>query len=871
MVRRILLLITLLMPSLACAQEATLFAPVPLAPTPVAAGDLILSNEKAARALALGFTATAAAQAERVIAQTPSGGATRDAAALILAAARLEMGEFEAADRALAQHGKSRTAAYRLRAGLIAAQQKRWPAAQAFAGSLKVEMLVPEERAWLLFLKGQLAEAARDAAEATAAYDQSLVAAVSEWQRARLQLTRERLRIAQGEMSESQAESLRESADRYVGRNVGNDYALQYAVALAQLGRSAEAVTYLQARLAALPTGVSAQDDFRLILGMIAAPAQALGRAALEQLLVSGANAAKQRMALYLLAEKADGVETRRRLRETLDELLRRAAPHVLTDEMLLVRADLALTALDYAQADADAKTQLARFPNSGMRARALTLLAGVAWELKRFRSAADYAVQAAAATNDEGARATLRLLAAEALFRAKDYPAAAASYGLVLRDVPSVSTVAQVMFQECISEIAAERLDVAAGLLDRWAANPALDPLTRWQAEWNLARALQAAGRRDSALGRIAKLRVDPSAGAQAPDLRARLAWLEARLAKEAGQPEEALKLARDLPGNLAGVEPGLAREVAGLARLVAAEALFQMERTDEALAELRRLRTDETGTEAMLQSYLVEADIQATTGGRGLENAQALLTQFAKDFSTHDYAPYALFQAAVLAERRGDDAAYQQAYVLLEELVKKDEAGKLYFAARMKQGDLLRRLNQFPVAQQIYELLVNRYAQGSNLNELLAAQMALADCHRAQAAQDASHFESAITILERLRDLASAPLDLRAEAGFKLGDMLAGRGSDSAAKKAAADEALAVWWPVAQGLLLEPAMAERLGARGRYWIGRLLVRMAGLHEEAGRRDEAGDLYRLVISKGLPGLAIARARLEAPIGEPPR
>ena len=862
MVRRLFLLIALLMPLLTCAQEPTLFAPVPLAPVPTASGDLMVSNEKAARALALGFTATAAAQAEQVIAQTPAGGAMRDEAALILAAARLELGEISAAEQALANYGDKSDAAYRLRAGLIAARQARWPAAQVFADSLKAEQVVAEERAWIFFLQGQLAEASRDATKAAAAYDQSLEAASSEWQRARLQLTRERLRVAQGEATESQAGSLRDAADRYVGRNVGNDYALQYAVALAQLGRSAEAVIYLQGRLAALPPGVSAQDDFRLIIGMIAAPGQAVGRTALEQLLVSGANAAKQRMALYLLAENAVGVEARRRLREKLDELLQRAVPHVLAEEMLLVRADLALVALDYVQADADAKAQLARFPGSGLRARALTLLAGVAWDLKRFRSAADYAGQAAAATDEAPARAMLRLLAAEALYRAKDFLAAAAAYGVVLRDVPQGITLAQVLFQQCASEIGAERLDVAAELLDRWAANPALDEVTRWQAEWNLARALQNAGQREVALSRVTKLRADTDAHAHAPDLRARLAWLEARLAKEAGRPEEALKLARALPQEMAGVEPGLAREVAGLVRLVAAEALFQLGRTDEALAELRQMRADETGSEAMVQSYLVEADIQATTGGRGLENAQALLTQFAKDFSAHEYAPYALYQAALLAERRGDDAAYQQAYVLLEELVKKYGEGRLVFSARMKQGDLLRRLNQFPVAQQIYELLANRYAQHPDLNELLAAQMALADCHRAQAAQDASHFESAITILERLRDLASAPVDLRAEAGFKLGDMLAARDSQAA---------LAVWWPVAQGLLLEPAMAEQLGARGRYWIGRLLVRMAGLHEEKGRRDEAGDLYRLLISKGLPGLAIARARLEAPIGESAR
>ena len=855
MLRRLILLIFMLTPLWLRGEQAVLFAPVPLAPTPSSGGDLIVSAEKASRALSMGFAATAAAQAEAVLAKTPAG-AERDESALVLTAARLELGDINGAERALAQHGENRTPAYRVRAGLVAARQGRWPAAQALAESLKPEQLASEERAWWFFLGGQIAESGRDAAKAATAYDQALVAATSEWQRARLQLTRERLRIAQGEVTEAQANALREAADRYAGRSVGNDYALQYAAALAQMGRATESVAYLQSRLAVLPAGTAGQDDLRLLIGVIAAPGQVAGRIALEQLLVSGVDQSKQRMALYLLAKGADSPEARRRLRETLDDLLQRATPHVLTEEMLLVRADLALAALDYAQADADAKAQIARFPASGLRARALTLLAGVSWELKRFRTAADYAGQAAGATDDGAARSKLRLLAAEALFRAQDYPAAASAYEVVLRELPPGVTAAQVVFQECMAEIASGRLDVAAELLDKWSGDPRMDALTRWQAEWNLARALQIAGRRETALTRISDFRSDPSFERQSADLRARLAWLEARLAKEAGQPELALKLARAVSQNLVSVEPVLSKEVAGLAGLVAAEALFELGRTDESLAELRRVRKDEAGTEAMLQSYLVEADIQATAGGLGLENAQALLTQFAKDFSTHDYAPYALYQAALIAERRGDDASYQQAYLLLEDIVKKYEGGSLVFAARMKQGDLLRRLNQFPVAQQIYESLVNLYAQRSSPQEYLSAQMALADCHRAQLSQDPSHFESAVTILERLRDLASAPVDLRAEAGFKLGDMLAGRDSDAA---------LAVWWPVAQALLLDKVVSERLGARGRYWMGRLLVRMAGLHEDAGRRDEAGDIYRLVIEKGLPGLAIARTRLDAP------
>ena len=204
MLRRLILLICLLTPLWLRADEAVLFAPVPLAPTPSSGGDLIVSAEKASRALSMGFAATAAAQAEAVLAKTPAG-AERDESALVLTAARLELGDVNGAERALAQHGENRTPAYRVRAGLVAARQGRWPAAQALAEILKPEQLASEERAWWFFLGGQIAESERDAAKAAAAYDQALVAATSEWQRARLQLTRERLRIAQGEVTDSQA------------------------------------------------------------------------------------------------------------------------------------------------------------------------------------------------------------------------------------------------------------------------------------------------------------------------------------------------------------------------------------------------------------------------------------------------------------------------------------------------------------------------------------------------------------------------------------------------------------------------------------------------------------------------------------------
>ena len=50
---------------------------------------------------------------------------------------------------------------------------------------------------------------------------------------------------------------------------------------------------------------------------------------------------------------------------------------------------------------------------------------------------------------------------------------------------------------------------------------------------------------------------------------------------------------------------------------------------------------------------------------------------------------------------------------------------------AARMKQGDILRKRNDFPAAQQVYEELVNKFPRRP---DVVLAQLALAETHNAQ-----------------------------------------------------------------------------------------------------------------------------------------
>jgi tetratricopeptide (TPR) repeat protein len=156
----------------------------------------------------------------------------------------------------------------------------------------------------------------------------------------------------------------------------------------------------------------------------------------------------------------------------------------------------------------------------------------------------------------------------------------------------------------------------------------------------------------------------------------------------------------------------------------------------------------------------------------------------------------------------------------------------------------------------------LINNYRQHAGV---LAAELALAACHRAQITPaDGSNYESALTILERLQDLPAASVDLRVEAGFQLGDLLASR-----VKSPDYARAEAVWWTLVTTYLLDDVQAARLGSKGRYWIARALLRFGDLRRQQGNLEEARNAYDLIIRKNLPFAKLALDSLMRAGGKP--
>ncbi|MGC4071236.1 MAG: hypothetical protein QM760_01685 [Nibricoccus sp.] len=146
----------------------------------------------------------------------------------------------------------------------------------------------------------------------------------------------------------------------------------------------------------------------------------------------------------------------------------------------------------------------------------------------------------------------------------AADYRTAADAYGAALAEVPAGVPAGDLMFQRVLSAINSGQLDVAETIVDEYARDPRLDADVRWQMEWNLARALQAADAVPKAYARVNLLLDKPTSGGLPSDvsLRVSIAWLQARLAFENNDPARTLVLAEKLSGlsrrSRSGIEGG-------------------------------------------------------------------------------------------------------------------------------------------------------------------------------------------------------------------------------------------------------------------------------------------------------------------------
>lgn len=818
-----------------------------------APGAWIVAEGRASSALQAGFPATAAVIYRALLSELAVPAEARPRLQQALITALLDAGDIAAAEKALAAYDGPKDSPYRLRAGLVAANARRTAAARTELGEVNAEDLPAVDRGWWHYLQAQIADLEGDVTRANTQYEAAVLAAVSEQQRARFTLGQAQTILRGSAPSEADLAAWRGNMERFAGQRLGFDSARYYAAGLARLNRTSEAIGVLERELLAVPpTERNVADQMRLLIGLIAGETSPAARRAFRELVRDGLRPETQRTALYALARGTRTSAERQQLRRDLTGLIDGAPAHPAIEDLLLVRALAALADREFNAAEEDARRLLDSFPGSPLKAAALGVRLAVAWEARLYRTAADLATRLRAVLPPGRERSELGVLLAETFFRADDFKSAADAYDAALRDAPQVLPTGKLIFQRVLSDVRANRLTEAAKLLDEMAGNAAFDAESRWQAEWNLMREMQARGRPAEAAARVEQLMGGATAATVPDELRIRLLWLRAKLSFDTGQYAEAVTQSDALLGRVAGaqLDAALAAEVAGTGLLLKAQALLELGRDAEGAALLEKLRAEHKAAKVAIYSYIVQAARQARRGE--LAAAQKTLVDMVDANPQSEYAPFALFEAALYAERQGLDRNLEDAHRILERLAVNYARDELVFYARLKQGDLLRKLNDFGAARLVYEDLINNRGQHP---DVLLAQMGLAATLFAQGANSPGNYEAAGAIYERLRDLPSAPTDLRVEAGYMWGYAQVRRGQTQSA--------LTIYWGVVDAFLLDAAKAAQLGATGRYWISKALLELGQLLETGGRLDEAQRAYRLVIDHDLGGSALARAKLE--------
>lgn len=726
-------------------------------------------------------------------------------------------------------------------------------------GSVSARGLSPADLPWLSLLKGLEAALDGDNGAAQAAFEKAADLAETDalrWHFESLVLSQEML---SGTSDELMLPELRARLSALQGEAAAFPFAREYAVLLYRLGRIEDAVAVIDRQLADTDAGYASRqrEQLRLLKTLIIGSDSATGRAALKELIRDGESRDTMGIALQLLA-RAPGMDED--FFEFLNVMISQTERHPLVGQMYYFRSQLALEFPDdpemVALAERDAQTLLEQFPGLSSITNVYRLLAYAALnrEPPQYRTAADFLTQLRDQASDPGDLVYLNRLIGDCYFMNGDFANAVDFYTVARNRQLATGQDVDLFMRLVLAQVRSGALDAATELLDEADFTGEVSLRDRWRAEWNVAQALQAEGAMESALGRVRRLLEESSAAMAEDPLNIRLRWLEAHLSLEAGQTaglvERIAQLLERL-GTLAEdtLDEAEFRLLLTEIRLLRGNALMRLGDVDEGIAELKALREAFAETAAAQRSYLIEAAHHGEEGA--FESAQNTLTQLVERHPDSPLAPQALYEAALYCERRGVEL-YPEAIVLYNNLAEQYPEDSLDYHARLKQGNLLRTMNDFAGAQIVYENLINQYPT-HRLRYL--AELSRADCLLALAGNEPGPLAETATQLERLLDLPNLPPDFQAEVSHKWAFALSKAGADGRAK--------AVLSLSVSSLLLDSGSAVTLGGAGRYWIARSLLRLGEILERDAAAEEAKEVYQKIIDYNLPGGTLARVRLD--------
>ncbi|MFP6854823.1 MAG: tetratricopeptide repeat protein, partial [Opitutales bacterium] len=394
-------------------------------------------------------------------------------------------------------------------------------------------------------------------------------------------------------------------------------------------------------------------------------------------------------------------------------------------------------------------------------------------------------------------------------------------------------------------------QLDQAAEYLDK---NPftSTELPSWWRAEWNLIAALKESSGSAKAFRRV-QFTLENSGDKLPREALIRLTWLKAQISldlKEINETPDLVDKVIQLIENSPALDKKQFDQVLAQAMLTKGQAFLRMKEVNESFAVFEEIRVKYPKTNQAALSYLLEANHHSVNNH--LAEAQSNLVTLAERFPDSEYAPRALYEASITAERRGLPESQEEAVRLLEHLAKRFPNSDLLFYARLRQGHMLRNLNDFGAALEVYDEILRNEILSQHPHRALSS-LSRADCLFAIARTDSSKILEAADRYSDLFISVSLPVDLRVEAGCKRALCLR--------KANKLESAKAACWEIIRLVVEENESLGNLGGKGRYWASRSILELGDMLERENSSKKAFEVYALIRKYGLPGEALATSR----------
>lgn len=714
--------------------------------------------------------------------------------------------------------------------------------------------LSSDDLPWYSLLEGLEAEMDERPSRAIKAFEQAMRQAQSPMLRAHFESLVFQQKLRLGTVDEDLVRQLEANLNQYQGEDTAYSFTREYAVALHQLERNDEAIAILNRELAD-PKGryrTAEREQLRLLKAMIQGVESEAGRLTLKELIRNGQNSPAMGVALHLLARSSDSNED---LLSFLNRMIDRPDPHILIGQMLYMRIQLMLSGSGkMSEAVEDAKLLLEHFPGFSEIEGVYRLLAyaSLKHDPPRYRAAADFLLQLRDRSESDEKSVELNRLIGDCYFLNKDYANAVGFYKVAWGIDHRPTDLGPLFLRLISAQVRAGEIEDALQSINEAEFRRVIRPMDRWRAEWNVAQTLKAQGDFKQALQRVRTLLKESGSGVP-PALDIRLCWLEAYLSLELKELEglnerigRLLSRLESLPQGTVAPEEALLLKTEIL--LLHSRVLIDTGDSEAGIRGLSGLREEFGTTAAAQRAYLIEAAYHGRLGD--YSSAESQLRKLAEEYPKSPLAPRALFEVALYLEGRGAEF-YSQALISYNNLLERYPSDPLYYVARLKQGNLLRRMNDFAGAQIIYESLINRFPA----HEMrYISELSRVDCRLALSGSESENQEDIIADLKRLLDLPNLPPDFQAEAAYKWAFVLL--------RNDFAEEAKEVFSLSTARFLLDGRQAMKLGASGRYWVARSILELGKILEEEGSPAEARRLYRKIVAYNLPGRNIANARV---------